>query len=287
MPNSFREVLVPHDLSAHANRALALAASLVEGKGHLILLHVVGRFGNQLVQKRFVTQAQRELLRISTGVSRARGGPRVTPRVVVGAAFRALSEAARGGACTVVCTAGRTGVNRLLMGSVAEKVVRHSAVPVLSFRPGARVRRRLFQSVLVPHDLSPSASQALRQAASLVGPGGRIRVVSVVSLPPQIGPRIAAGIVADHRRRLARLVERETAGVASRVDCQVVVGDPYRCIVRAARGVDTIVMSTLGRTGLAHLVIGSVAEKVVRHAPVPVLTVHPGAAPRGATKRRR
>jgi len=56
--------------------------------------------------------------------------------------------------------------------------------------------------------------------------------------------------------------------------------------VQAARAADSIVMATLGRTGLAHLVIGSVAEKVVRHSPVPVLTLRPSAI-RSALRRRR
>ena len=53
----------------------------------------------------------------------------------------------------------------------------------------------------------------------------------------------------------------------------VMVGPPAACILEAARKADTIVMGTLGRTGLPHLLLGSVAERVVRHAAVPVLTV--------------
>ena len=62
-------------------------------------------------------------------------------------------------------------------------------------------------------------------------------------------------------------------------------------ILAAAKRADAIVMTTVGRTGLGHFLMGSVAEKVVRHATVPVLTLHPGAAKRlagrlGAAKRR-
>ena len=53
----------------------------------------------------------------------------------------------------------------------------------------------------------------------------------------------------------------------------VMVGSPATCILDAARKADAIVMGTLGRTGLPHLLLGSVAERVVRHAAVPVLTV--------------
>jgi nucleotide-binding universal stress UspA family protein len=54
---------------------------------------------------------------------------------------------------------------------------------------------------------------------------------------------------------------------------KVVVGDPYRSIMDNAPNRDAIVMSTRGRTGLAHLLIGSVAEKTVRHSAIPVLTL--------------
>jgi nucleotide-binding universal stress UspA family protein len=58
-----------------------------------------------------------------------------------------------------------------------------------------------------------------------------------------------------------------------RVRSWVMVGPPAGCILEAAKRADAIVMGTLGRTGLPHLLLGSVAERVVRHASVPVLTV--------------
>jgi universal stress protein A len=57
------------------------------------------------------------------------------------------------------------------------------------------------------------------------------------------------------------------------VDVRVVVGDPASQIVEASRRAGAVIMATEGRTGLAHLLIGSVAEKVVRHSPRPVLTL--------------
>jgi nucleotide-binding universal stress UspA family protein len=67
----------------------------------------------------------------------------------------------------------------------------------------------------------------------------------------------------------------------------VTVGDPAAQLLDAARHADCVVMSTHGRTGLAHFILGSVAEKIVRHAPVPVLTlrVRPKASPARTTRR--
>jgi nucleotide-binding universal stress UspA family protein len=77
---------------------------------------------------------------------------------------------------------------------------------------------------------------------------------------------------------LDELVRRgsDRGAPAARFDVQL--GDPTTRIVAAAKNADLIVMATEGRTGLSHLLIGSVAEKVVRHSPVPVLTVRPPAA---------
>lgn len=152
--------------------------------------------------------------------------------------------------------------------------------------------------VLVPHDFSKPASQALRAAADVVGRTGHLAVLHVVvpftpvtGLPPADGAVWfpPTELVSDVRKRLARLVARELGPRrAAKVTCQVVVGDPYLRIVEAGRAHDAIVMATAGRTGLSHLLIGSVAEKVVRHATVPVLTIRPAgarASERRATRR--
>jgi nucleotide-binding universal stress UspA family protein len=153
---------------------------------------------------------------------------------------------------------------------------------------------KLFRRILVPHDFSPAATRALEVAAGLAsGHGGRLLVLHVIApFHPVTGfPEEGFGwipetdVMTAERRRLEALVARTVRGTKRRrVDCRVVLGDPFRRIVDAARRADAIVMSTAGRTGLSHLVIGSVAEKVVRHANVPVLTIP---APRGRTRRAR
>jgi nucleotide-binding universal stress UspA family protein len=150
----------------------------------------------------------------------------------------------------------------------------------------------MFRRILVPHDFSAPADRALAVAAELAGAHrGRLLVLNVI--PPY---QAVVGVPGEmmwvpppppvelERRRLERLVARTVGrNGAPRVACRVVVADPFQAIIDAAREADTIVMATAGRTGLSHLLIGSVAEKVVRHSPVPVLTIRP----RVATARRR
>jgi nucleotide-binding universal stress UspA family protein len=162
---------------------------------------------------------------------------------------------------------------------------------------GAPMKR--FRRILVPHDFSTHATRALRVAERLAREhGGRLLVLHVITpfhpataLPDEhiIWPD-ATDILSAERRRLEALVARLVKGRgAPPVKCRVEIGDPYHRIVDAARGADLIVMSTMGRTGLSHLLVGSVAEKVVRHAPVPVLTLRPAGARkarRGASRRK-
>lgn len=151
----------------------------------------------------------------------------------------------------------------------------------------------LFKKILVPHDASESASQALRVAADIARKNtGRLVVLRAIApfLPfSDLGAAEGSGwvppedIVSLELESLERLVKKVLAKDPPPVECRVEVGTPYEAIMDAAADVDSIVMATHGRTGLEHILIGSVAEKVVRHAPVPVLTIRPQA---GDTKKR-
>ena len=151
---------------------------------------------------------------------------------------------------------------------------------------------QVFRRILVPYDFSDAATAALEVAADLATRhGGTLTVVHAIAPVYPVSAFAGAGelpvwIPPDDLRGEARArLEKEVARVVGRrrvrsVTCRVVIGDPHRCILDAARRADVIVMATLGRTGLAHLVIGSVAEKIVRHSPVPVLTLRPRASRR-------
>ena len=141
-----------------------------------------------------------------------------------------------------------------------------------------------FRRILVPHDLSRHSTRALEYAARLAKAGGG-RLVVLHAIPPfppvtahMAGTRtwIPEGeVIRAARSRLEAIVARAVRGGKPRVEVRVVISEPLQAIDAASRGADLIVMSTAGRTGLPHLLIGSVAEKVVRHARVPVLTIRP------------
>jgi len=140
-----------------------------------------------------------------------------------------------------------------------------------------RTKKPLFARILVPHDFSRSADAALATAIRLADDQGS--TLSVVHALPPIYPTHGRPLPPSHREiteirgRLDALVARAVKGRHVKVRTAVLVGPPASCILDAATRADLVVMGTLGRTGLAHLLLGSVAERVVRHAPVPVLTI--------------
>jgi len=142
----------------------------------------------------------------------------------------------------------------------------------------------LFRRILVPYDFSDFATAALRVAIDLAEEhhGSLVVLHAIPPLAP-IGGGLTASelplwippeaLVSDTRQRLEAQVSRLVGTRRVRFESWVLVGDPFQQIMAAARTSDLIVMATAGRTGLSHLVIGSVAEKVVRHSPAPVLTI--------------
>ncbi|HSF29798.1 MAG TPA: universal stress protein [Candidatus Tectomicrobia bacterium] len=142
--------------------------------------------------------------------------------------------------------------------------------------------------ILAPTDLSELSSQGLRSALELAQTfGAKLLLLHIVEPPPYpieglVPSQLGANLVDDLERQasheLAQMLP-ETRGSGVDVERRVVVGIPYRKIVEVADEdkADLIVMTTHGRTGLSHLVMGSVAEKIVRTAPCPVLTIRPTA----------
>jgi len=154
--------------------------------------------------------------------------------------------------------------------------------------------RSIFRRILVPHDLSKPADTALRMAAELAEEhGGQLVVLHAVSpiypfadLPYGAQVTIDAGEIArSAQASLQTRVAKVLRGSPVPVRCHARLGGAFEQIMDAAEDASAIVMSTAGHTGLARLLIGSVTEKIVRHATVPVLTVRPRSRARAPRRR--
>lgn len=148
----------------------------------------------------------------------------------------------------------------------------------------------LFKKILVPTDFSDPSLEAFKLAKSLAGHLGAEIILAHVIPPvpvqyPYPDPPVSSSFdVALYQQELALDAEKmleqlagQRAPKETRIRTEVVTGDPAHEIIRMAEvdHPDLIVIATHGRTGWRRLVFGSVAEKVIRLAPVPVLTVVP------------
>jgi nucleotide-binding universal stress UspA family protein len=133
--------------------------------------------------------------------------------------------------------------------------------------------------ILFPTDFSKSNRPALEMATSLArDTGARLLIVHVKAPPPELVAGGGVGVMElglDKETIQAELQRVVPTGPSTPYEHHLLTGSPAAEIVRFANeeGVDLIVMSTHGRTGLMHLLMGSVAEAVVRHAACPVVTV--------------
>jgi nucleotide-binding universal stress UspA family protein len=180
----------------------------------------------------------------------------------------------------VMPTHGREGLSRYLAGSVSEKVVRLSSVPVLSVKMQPDETLTFpYENVLVPTDGSAAATHAtdhvLEFAAALDATVHVLSVVDDSALEQDIRSTIAGK---ESEQAATEAVESvvsaaETHGVTDVVQ-HVEHGRPASVILDCieANGVHAVGMGTTGRRGTDRILLGSVAEKTVRSAPVPVVT---------------
>ncbi len=192
----------------------------------------------------------------------------------------------------VMGTHGRTGWDRLQLGSTAESVIRVATCPAMTVRgvvagdaakPHSHVR---LLRLLVATDFSVTAQGAVRWAARLAQQvGASLVVLHAVETPTPGRRKWSSRMSVDldalrtaRTRRLERVVsELVEKGVAAEAAC--VDGIPIEVIVAQAAqwGADAIIIGTHGRRGLRRAVLGSLAEQVVRRAGCPVVTVNPSA----------
>ena len=187
----------------------------------------------------------------------------------------------------VVGTHGRTGLDHIMLGSTAERVIKHAPCPVLTVRVAPIHGEKdvdvppCISHLLVPVDFSSPSLDALEYAIQVVDRfGARLTLLHVLE-PIYFDLELGLGRIEQEAQKrthweaqlddLAHVVRKRglTAGSV------VLGGIPSESIVTYARaqGCDVIVMGTHGRRGLSRLRYGSVAESVLRQAPCPVLTV--------------
>jgi len=186
----------------------------------------------------------------------------------------------------VVGTHGATGIARMLLGSVAAETVRQAPCDVLVCRGPAT--RAAFAKPLVAMDFSAAASRALVHVVDLTTPDATIEVVHAWQLPAGswgtsfLGLQskfpwstVRDAVVESAKQQAVRLAKRH-AGLGRPFHVELVQGPPASTIAHVAEsgGHDLVATGTHGHRGFRRLLLGSVADGVIRHAPCSVLVVH-------------
>jgi len=316
----FERILVPLDGSPRAEQALPVAARIARASGgSVILVQVVSPpidYGGGLTQTPLMTEEVIETeLALSSSyldrVAKARELAEIetTTEVMFGLPAQDILAIAESRLVDliVMCSHGRTGFTRWVLGSVAQKIAHHCPVPLLVLREGKLLplesppdaARHL--TALVPLDGSPLAEAALFPAANLVAAlvapaAGALHLMQVVK---QLSTTADEGFITQLNEEtveraktyLMSVKERLQAGLKDRkltiIWSVALDADAADAIIGTAEqreqqegaeglgGCDLIAMSTHGRSGLERWVMGSVMERVLGATKLPMLIVRP------------
>lgn len=294
----FARVLVPYDGSAQAETALTFGIALAQRGAVLDVLNVVDEtpvlaesattvvaFDPMPLIEALDLQG-RALVDAAQARARAAGveaHATLLHELPVAGIVKVAEE--NGDRLIVLGTHARSGLPRTFLGSTTEGVLRSSSTPVLAVHSDmAPPAERLFAKILVAVDDSDPADAAVALAARLVhAPGASAVVCSAFDADDVFGKAATYGydptpFLETMRAHAQDVVDRALVhgGFPARTATASVVEDEpsHGIVAEAARvGADLIVIGSHGRRGLRRLFLGSVAEHVVRHSPVPVLVV--------------
>jgi nucleotide-binding universal stress UspA family protein len=307
----FNRILIPLDGSSLAEQALGPGAAIARASGAAVdVVSVYEPIVRDMQQEPLDRSVREETRRYIEGIAdelSSGAGVSATHATFEGDAIGRIANRAREiDADLIVMTShGRTGLSRMWLGSVADGLIRHSNVPVLLLRPIDAAAPRpfghgLYKHILVPLDGSAASEDVLPAALALAKCGGaRVSLLRVVPLIPLISAYAVAPFgYASPAFNDPAIAEMKTAanqqldGVAVRlrdegadVDVHVVVElSVAQTILDFARthGMNLIALSTRGR-GLSRLLVGSVADKVLRAGDSPLLVYRPLGAEQGTS----
>jgi nucleotide-binding universal stress UspA family protein len=287
-----KNILAATDFSDTADKAVAFARGLAQRyEAHLHVVHATVILEDPHLDASRRNQLD-ELLLSDDETRRqeleesyeSQHGIEITPHVIRGIApGEVIVETARSLACDLIVmgTHGRRGLSHLILGSVAERVVRTSVAPVLTVRADAAVNPDGIRKILVPYDFSDTSGQAVRHASAWADAlGASLTLLHIVE--PVVYPEFyAVDVMSDEMMdRLAAGAEEALDKAAAEltggeVATEVATGKAARAIVNFADPdtYDLVVMGTRGLSGLEQVLLGSVAESVLRRSRIPLLSI--------------
>jgi len=273
-------ILLPLDGSDVSESALACAQALAQRhQAEVVLVQVVGHIGEMApgLIPELVPELQRKALSRALNYLENRASRlaplAASPVTALGSPRDQIPALAYYHHCDLIVMAshGREGAEHWLLGSVAEGVLRQAPCPVLLVRPPAQAAS-IFRHILVPVDGSQPSLAVLHRLSDFLAPGGKVTVLQSggVSLYPNFAHK-AEAVEAYLKEVEAGLRQLQLPGLP--LEVVVLDGNPVDDILSWSRAneCDLIAMSSHGRSGFRRLWLGSVSEKVARHADCDVL----------------
>jgi nucleotide-binding universal stress UspA family protein len=297
MDRRIETVLVATDGSEPAERAARHAIALAATTGaDLHAISVVDGATSQVARSAYggddavdalELQCKQATDAVADLAAEAPAAPDVTTAVRSGTPHRAIADYAdeQDVDVVIVGTEGRSGLDRVVLGSVAENVLRTSRRPVLVVPPAAGdpdADQTPYDAVLVPTDGSEGAGRAVAWAVELAdhyaAPLHALFAADATPFPTTVRSKQLLNALDAAGNDAIEAVRQRGDAAGVEVVGAVGSGAPAPTIVEYCEDepIDLVVMGTKGRSGLDRLLLGSVTEQVVRTGDVPVLAVPPG-----------
>jgi nucleotide-binding universal stress UspA family protein len=291
-------ILLATDFSHCAERALSYALAIASSwNAELHVLHVLevlsGMNSEYPVNHMYVEQLRKEaahdMIEIEKRATQSGLSIRIATEIGIPSQRIEALAAQTGVSLIVMGTHGRTGLEHVLVGSTAERVVRTASCPVLtakvrgdaSSQPTAPADGIRFQRLLIPVDFSASSLEALEYGVQLARHAGSALTILHVLEPVAYGLDFTLGSSLEWRTQKAyvegrlEILRALCTSNGIRAEHVLKAGIPADSIRDYAdrQQPDLVIMGTHGRRGISRLLSGSVAETMLRLAPCPVLTV--------------
>lgn len=198
--------------------------------------------------------------------------------ISVGKPDQAITAAADNFDLIVMGSHGRSGFSRFFMGSVSGKVLRTAHIPVLVVNEKQQLQQ--LQRIMVTTDFSDYSKEAFpitHQIAQITG--ATVEIVHVLNFNANDEDAPNESVEAMRRQRLEVLAKEYFHDLEGHVEPRLIISsqNPHEAIMNdnLNNPHDLIVMATVGRTGIEHLMMGGTASRVVHHVKSPVLSVNP------------
>lgn len=294
-----KKILFPTDFSKASNHALPHTIELAKNYGaEVTMIHVRTPYADDpnteeyhfFDENRYLEFIEKELRKRSESIEAVKVNSLIHRDVSPASGILEYSDEHEID-LIVMGTHGKSALGRFFLGSVAERVVRHSMIPVLTVAPKRADYRDNphYRTILATFDFSQHSRFSVCRAQELARVyGADLKILYVIEqeiLPgyyeawkQQVDLEKPELVASARRSLLEALGEECMEGVSVHVEVGDGDGRVHRDIKSFAlrHEVDLIVIGTHGLSGVEHMLLGSTTERMIRIAPCPVLTLHPG-----------